>query len=1076
MPRGWFPRAHTPLKIAVPFKQDFTQFVQIATNDTITGFCVEVFRAAVGLLPYTLDFEFVPYGVGNQSLSYTDMLRLVANKTFDGAVGDITITQERQQLVQFTQPVQSASLSMAVAQEPTSTGAWSFLSPFSLTMWLVILASTAFTVVAVWFLEKNQNEDFYANGKLSSQIIDSVWYALTTIVFAQDKPIQTTMGRLAMMCWLFLVLIVTASYTASLSSILTVQNLAATPDSLSVAISLKLPLGYHEGSFTYNYLLAIGIPASVLFPLKSMAEFADALGSGKVKAVIDEAPYLDVFNSRFCSYTRVKEQLSTFNWGFAFHKDMRVPYDLSIAISKLAQSGQLQSMHDFWIKGSTSCSLGPSVSSTSLGPENFWTLFVIYSAVAVLCCLVYCAMSAYTGYRILSYCRKLEKELKEELEGGKAGSSRKGRAEEGSTEGSKGAKEGGAGGVWGNVRSGLQTMMEINFFHALLVGLGWKDPPDVHSALVTNQLQHIDFDSYGAAAGYGGGGAGGYGVAAGFNGGGPGEEGGIAGVFARVGSMGGMRSFKNAEGSTSTSTSRLVRRLRSFGEEGERGGAAFDRAGSMGGRSFKHADRPTSSGSGHLKSSKSLKRRFARGSASQGGSFKSTTSFKADLFRKQQSFQQSNLGKEGERDAREAREERESIESTSVKRAASFRAESMRSASFKQSEAFQGGPVARAGGFRSASVPGGEVIREATGEREQQRQEYGQEGRAKQFVRPGSGGTGGSGGSRDRDGTGSLGAGAGLAQSGSLSKTGSFKRSGSALRAPSFKRPTSSREEGRERDGSGIAERQPQPPQQHQGPILKPEGLFKKLVSFKGAEAGSSTGGGSESTSRGGVERGAGGGSGGAGARGGGGGGGQGGGGQTRPDIKFGGSARGKFEGGPVWRSTSWGKKGALSTLLSTAALKRAQSERRERGGGQYTRVSRALSTLLSTAALDKHPQSAERGITLDLGFSAFQLIRLQRQSLTLLSSLPQSLYHSLAFPFCHVDLSPPHTLSSMDSLSLPSTSSPQVDVPPSLAHELPYDKIQFTLVDCPGHASLIRTIIGGPSARYLLSVYGSLF
>lgn len=26
----------------------------------------------------------------------------------------------------------------------------------------------------------------------------------------------------------------------------------------------------------------------------------------------------------------------------------------------------------------------------------------------------------------------------------------------------------------------------------------------------------------------------------------------------------------------------------------------------------------------------------------------------------------------------------------------------------------------------------------------------------------------------------------------------------------------------------------------------------------------------------------------------------------------------------------------------------------------------------------------------------------------------------------------------------------------------LPYDKLQLTLVDCPGHASLIRTIIGG--------------
>ncbi|GIL85137.1 hypothetical protein Vretifemale_13547 [Volvox reticuliferus] len=67
-----------------------------------------------------------------------------------------------------------------------------------------------------------------------------------------------------------------------------------------------------------------------------------------------------------------------------------------------------------------------------------------------------------------------------------------------------------------------------------------------------------------------------------------------------------------------------------------------------------------------------------------------------------------------------------------------------------------------------------------------------------------------------------------------------------------------------------------------------------------------------------------------------------------------------------------------------------------------------ALSTRLSTAALDKHPQSKERGITLDLGFSAFTL-----------------------------------------------------PMPEHMAH-LPYDELQFTLVDCPGHASLIRTIIGG--------------
>jgi selenocysteine-specific elongation factor len=48
-----------------------------------------------------------------------------------------------------------------------------------------------------------------------------------------------------------------------------------------------------------------------------------------------------------------------------------------------------------------------------------------------------------------------------------------------------------------------------------------------------------------------------------------------------------------------------------------------------------------------------------------------------------------------------------------------------------------------------------------------------------------------------------------------------------------------------------------------------------------------------------------------------------------------------------------------------------------------------ALSTRLSTAALDKHPQSKERGITLDLGFSSFSVSSIN-------SSCPR--YHHLCY------------------------------------------------------------------------------
>ena len=98
------------------------------------------------------------------------------------------------------------------------------------------------------------------------------------------------------------------------------------------------------------------------------------------------------------------------------------------------------------------------------------------------------------------------------------------------------------------------------------------------------------------------------------------------------------------------------------------------------------------------------------------------------------------------------------------------------------------------------------------------------------------------------------------------------------------------------------------------------------------------------------------------------------------------------------------------------------------------TSLCKALSTIESTASFDKNPQSKERGITLDLGFSSF----------------------SVDFPF-HLlkNRKNPHDV----SINYQSTLGTE---------KLPEEKLQYTLVDCPGHASLIRTIIGGTVTLFL--------
>ena len=81
------------------------------------------------------------------------------------------------------------------------------------------------------------------------------------------------------------------------------------------------------------------------------------------------------------------------------------------------------------------------------------------------------------------------------------------------------------------------------------------------------------------------------------------------------------------------------------------------------------------------------------------------------------------------------------------------------------------------------------------------------------------------------------------------------------------------------------------------------------------------------------------------------------------------------------------------------------------------TSLTRALATMFSTASLDKHPESKLRGITLDLGFSAFRV------------PIPEHL---------------------------------RAELSDNGGAESGIDCLQYTLIDCPGHASLIRTIIGG--------------
>lgn len=131
----------------------------------------------------------------------------------------------------------------------------------------------------------------------------------------------SNLARFVVIVWLFVVLILTQSYTASLTSMLTIQQLQPTFSDLNELINKKESVGYPKGSFVYELLLDRGFEKQKIKAYTSPEECDELLTKGTAKggiaAAIDETPNLRLFLAKYCSkYTIVGPIFKTS--GFAF--------------------------------------------------------------------------------------------------------------------------------------------------------------------------------------------------------------------------------------------------------------------------------------------------------------------------------------------------------------------------------------------------------------------------------------------------------------------------------------------------------------------------------------------------------------------------------------------------------------------------------------------------------------------------------------------------------------------------------------------------------------------------------------
>nr|GMD14224.1 glutamate receptor 1.2-like [Ipomoea batatas] len=286
----------------------------------VSGFSVDVFRAAMRLIEYKLECEFVLFVVTNSSGqtagSYTDLLKELHLGHLDAVVGDTTITSDRLSLVDFTLPYTDPGVG-TVARLQQRQGMWFFLKPMVAQLWILFI--------------------------VSCQIGTALWFAFSSLFYAHRENLHSNLSRFVVSVWLFIVFVMSSAFTARLSSSLTAQEIQSPMDDY---------MGSQRGSSIHGSVVNnINFHDNRLKHYNSPEEYREALSKGSknggADAIVDEIPYLKAFLARYpFQYAITGSETNTGGFGFAFRKGSPLVPEFSRAITKLREEGRLKQLEE----------------------------------------------------------------------------------------------------------------------------------------------------------------------------------------------------------------------------------------------------------------------------------------------------------------------------------------------------------------------------------------------------------------------------------------------------------------------------------------------------------------------------------------------------------------------------------------------------------------------------------------------------------------------------------------------------------------------------------------------------------
>ncbi|HVE15948.1 MAG TPA: transporter substrate-binding domain-containing protein [Chthoniobacterales bacterium] len=286
------------------------------------------------------------------------MVTAVQDKTADVGVGALSITAEREKVIDFSQPFYESGLQILVSKKPAGLTdiIWTILQGFF--TWQ-LLAGTAVAILImfiishlVWMYEHRVNEEMWPRSYLAG-MGESFWWTLSIFLVggADNKGPVGMGGRIVATIWMFASVIAVSLLTASLSALLTVNSLSS-----DISKPSDLPgkaVATLGGSTAEAWLTQLGASSGEKVNVKIYPDVAAclaALKNGQVKAVVYDAPILKYWVNKLGpdDYELVGSMFERNNYGFALQQDSQLRERINQVLLDLNESGVTDRLKKDW--------------------------------------------------------------------------------------------------------------------------------------------------------------------------------------------------------------------------------------------------------------------------------------------------------------------------------------------------------------------------------------------------------------------------------------------------------------------------------------------------------------------------------------------------------------------------------------------------------------------------------------------------------------------------------------------------------------------------------------------------------